>query len=153
MSQNKKSVWSAIILVTTILTLILLVAQIVSTTISLPVATEAARQAALDGGASPTDADLVATIAISAVIGALTVGSVFDVLRIVGGFLFSLKGRWGIFCIVVAIISVATGVWGLISTLTAAGGVKPVSLVLDILSLGVAVLFCVACFKHRAENQ
>ena len=149
--QNKKSVWSTIILVCTIITLILLVASIVVTSLGAPAIADAAKKAAVDQGLTPSEADLAATVAVGAIYAALVVGAIFDVFRIVGGFLFSLKGRWGIFCIVVSIISIASGVWSLVSDFTNHAAVS--SIIINVVGLLVAVLYCIACFKHRAENN
>lgn len=150
--QNKKSIWSIIILVCTVLTLILLVASIVTYAISIPVVSQAAKEAAQSqGDLSPAEIDMVVGVAVGGVIAALVLASIFDVFKIIGGFLFSLKGKWGIFCIVVAILGIISGVWGLISSITnKAGGA---TIAIDAVSLVVSVLFCVACFKHYQENK
>lgn len=149
--QNKMSVWAVIILVATIISLILLVTTIAISVVALPEAMAAAKQAALDGGATEAEADLAVAIAIGAVVVALVLSSVFDVLKIIGGFMFSLKGRWGIFCIVVSIISVVFGVWGVIGDISNHVGVA--SIVTGSIGLAVSVLLLVACFKHKAELQ
>lgn len=149
MAQNKHSIWSVIILIATIVSLVLLVSSIVMTAIGIPSVLELAKQTAIDSGVTAEEAELIAGIAVGAVIVALVFSSIFDILKIIGGFMFSLKGRWGIFCIVVSIISVATGIWSLISNIT--NHVAVGSIVVSSIGLAISVLLCVACFKHRAE--
>ena len=149
MAQNKKSIWSTIILIATIISFVLLVAAIVVLALGIPAVSEAAKQGAIEGGATAEEAGTIAGIAVAAVIVAFVFASVFDVLKIIGGFMFSLKGRWGLFCIIVSIISLATGIWSLIRDITK--GVAVGSIVVSVLSLLVSILLCVACFKHRAE--
>lgn len=149
MAQNKKSIWSVLILIATIISLVLLVTSVILMVVGIPAISEAAKQGAIEGGATQEEAGVIAGIAIGAVIVAFVFASVFDVLKIIGGFLFSLKGRWGIFCIIVSILSVASGIWTLVSDITnkAAAG----SIVVAGLSLAVSALLCFACFKHCAE--
>lgn len=149
MSQNKKSIWSTIIFIAALVSLILLVASIIILVVGAPAIIEATKQAAVNSGATEEEAGLAAGIAIGAVIVAFVFASVFDVLKIIGGFMFSLKGRWGIFCIIVSILSVASGVWSLISDISNKSGVA--SIITTSLSLALSVLLCVACFKHRQE--
>jgi len=143
------SLWAVIILVATIITLVMLVLSIVLTATGVPAALEVAKQAAIDGGASQTEADLAASIAVGVIIVALVFGSIFDVLKIIGGFMFSLKGRWGMFCIVVSIISVVFDTWGLISDISNKAAVA--NIVTSVVSLLVSMLLCVACLEHRKE--
>ena len=149
MSQNKKSIWSIIILVATIVTLVLLVASIVTTSVALPGVMEEAKQAAISGGATQEEATLAVAIATAAVVVAMVFASIFDLLKIIGGFMFSLKGRWGIFCIVVSILSLASSIWGIVSNVT--NGTGTASLVITIISLVVDLVLVVACFKHYQE--
>ena len=151
MAENKKSIWSTIILVCTIVTLILLVASIVATAVGLPAVLEEAKAAAIAQGVTPEEANLAATIAVGIVVVVLVFSSLIDIFKIIGGFLFSLKGRWGVFCIVVAILSILSGVWGLVNNITnKAGGL---TIAFTAIGLAVSVLFCVACFKHLQENK
>lgn len=151
MAQNKKSIWSTIILIATIISFVLLVAAIVVLAIGMPAVSEAAKQGAIEGGATEQDAATIAGIAVAVVIVAFVFASVFDVLKIIGGFMFSLKGRWGLFCIIVSIISLATGIWSLVSDISK--GVAVSSIVIAGLGVAVSALLVVACFKHRAENK
>ena len=64
--QNKMSIWAVIILVATIISLILLVVTITVTALALPEAMEAAKQAAIDGGATEEEALIAVGIAIGA---------------------------------------------------------------------------------------
>ena len=151
MAQNKKSVWSLIILICTIATLVILVGTIIVTSVGLPAVLEAAKQAAIAEGASASDADLVAGVVGGVAIAVLVISSIFYLFEILGGFLFSLKGRWGIFCIVIAIISLAFAVYSLINGITNNSGAG--TIVINAISLAVNLLFVVACFKHLQENR
>ena len=143
------SIWAVIILVATIISLVLLVTSIVLTAIGIPGVMETAKQAALDEGVTADEANILAVAAIGVIIAALVFSSIFDILKIIGGFMFSLKGRWGIFCIIVSLISLATGVWSLISNISNKVGVG--TIITDSLSVALSLLIVVACFKHRAE--
>lgn len=149
MAKNKMSIWAVIILVATIISLVLLVTSIVLTTIGIPGVMETAKQAALDEGVTADEANILAVAAIGVIIAALVFSSIFDILKIIGGFMFSLKGRWGIFCIIVSLISLATGVWSLISNISNKVGVG--TIITDSISVALSLLIVVACFKHRAE--
>ena len=151
MPKNKTSVWSVIILVATIISLILLATSATLTSLAIPEAYNQALAAAQQQGATGQDAEFAASLAVTVIIVALVFASAFDVLKIVGGFLFSLKGRWGVFCIVVSILSLVFGIWSLISNITNKAGVG--TIVTGSISLAVSVLLVIACFKHRAENQ
>ena len=152
MSKNKMSLWAVIILVATIISLALLVTSIAVTAVAIPVALQTAKDAAMaEGGITPEEADLVAGIAIAVMIVALVLSSVFDVLKIIGGFMFSLKGRWGIFCIIVSILSFASGIFALVNDIRNYAGVG--TIVVSSLSLAVSAILVLACFKHRAEIQ
>lgn len=146
---KKLSVWSIIILVATIISLILLVTSITVTSLGIPAAMEVARQAAKDAGVPAAEQELAATIAVGAIVAALAFSAAFDVLKIVGGFLFSLKNRWGIFCIVVSIISIATTVWSLVADISNKAGAG--SIVIDSIALAVGALLVFANFKHYGE--
>lgn len=146
------SLWAVIILVATIISLALLVTSIAVTAVAIPVALQTAKDAAMaEGGITPEEADLVAGIAIAVMIVALVLSSVFDVLKIIGGFMFSLKGRWGIFCIIVSILSFASGIFALVNDIRNHAGVG--TIVVSSLSLAVSAILVLACFKHRAEIQ
>ena len=149
--KNKLSLWAIIILIATIVSAILLVTTIAVTAVGTAAVGAAAKQAAIDTGSTPDEAQLIATVTVSAIITALVIGSIFDVLKIIGGFMFSLKGRWGVFCIVVSILSAAGSLWQLISDITNKAGTG--SIILAVVGLVVSLVLCVACFMHRKENQ
>ncbi|MBO6286495.1 MAG: hypothetical protein J6O18_09340 [Bacilli bacterium] len=149
--KNKTSVWSIIILIASIISLILLVSEIIVVTVGMPAVQEAARQAAADQGLTQQEIDLAVSVAVGAVIGGLVAGCIFDVFKIIGGFLFSLKGRWGVFCIVVAILGAIGSVVSLINGITNKAGAG--TIVTNVISIAIDVLLIVACFKHRAENR
>ena len=151
MAENKKSVWSTIILVVTIISLVLLVLTVILTVVAIPAVTTAAKQAAEQEGLKPAEVDLAVSVVIGSVVAALVISSAFQVLKIIGGFKFALQGKWGIFCIVVAILAVGFGIWSLISNIAnKAGGA---TIATTSISLIVDVIFCIACFKHHAEIQ
>ena len=151
MAENKKSVWSIIILVATIISLIILVASIVVLAVGLPATIAAARQAAIDQGTPQAEVDMVVSLAIGVVIFAFVLASLFSVFKIIGGFMFSLKGRWGIFCIVVSILSAVSGIYSLVTDITNKSSAATITI--SIIGLIIDVLLVVACFKHRAELQ
>ena len=151
MAENKKSVWAIIILVATIISLIALVASIVVLAVGLPTTIAAARQAAIDQGTPQAEIDLAVSIAIGAIIAAFVIASIFSILKIIGGFMFSLKGRWGIFCIVVSILSAVSGIYSVVSDISNKS--SALTITISIISLLVDILLVVACFKHRAELQ
>lgn len=150
MAQNKKSIWSLIILITTIVSLVLLIAGVVTLALGVPAAKDVAYNAAIESGNSADEATVIASVAVGTLIGVFVVSSIFDVLKIIGGFMFSLKGRWGIFCIVVAILGLVGSIGTLISDITNKAGAG--SIAINAVSVAVDALLVVACFKHRAEN-
>lgn len=151
MVQNKKSVWSVIILVATIISLILLIAQVVTTAVAIPTAVQLVRTEGGKQGLPADQIELLVAAAIGSIVAGLVAGSIIEILRIIGGFLFSLKGRWGVFCIVMAIISGAFSVYTLISAITTKSGAG--TIVIAAIDLVICVLLIVACFKHYAENK
>ena len=147
--MKKLSVWSLIILITTVASLILLATSIILSVVGIPTIMAITKQAAIDQGIPEADIAMVVNIAIITIVVALVIASIFDILKIIGGFLFSLKGRWGIFCIVVAIISVVSTVIGLVNDIkNKAGGGE---IAVNIMSIVVSAIYCFACFKHKAE--
>ncbi len=149
MKQNKLSVWSIIILVVTVISLILLVFSIVSTAIAMPTVMAAAKQAAEAEGAGEEAVKLAMNIAMGAVIAAVVISSIFSVLQIIGGFLFSLKGKWGVFCIVVAILGLAAAIFDLVNDISKKAGAMSISV--SSITIAVNALMVVACFKHKQE--
>lgn len=149
MKQNKLSVWAIIILVVTVISLILLVFSIVSTAIAMPTVMAAAKQAAEAEGAGEEAVKLAMNIAMGAVIAAVVISSIFSVLQIIGGFLFSLKGKWGVFCIVVAILGLAAAIFDLVNDISKKAGAMSISV--SSITIAVNALMVVACFKHKQE--
>ena len=150
MAKNKKSIWSLIILIATIVSLVLLIAGVVILALGVPAAKDAAYNAAIEGGSNAEEANLIVGIAIGTIIGIFIASSIFDVLKIIGGFMFSLKGRWGIFCIVVAILGLGGSIGSLIADFVNKAGAA--SIAINAVSVAVGALLVVACFKHKAEN-
>lgn len=151
MAQNKKSVWSLIILICTIATLAILIGTIVVTAVGLPGLIEQAKELAISEGATADEAGAIAAVVGGVAVAVLVISSIFYFFEILGGFLFSLKGRWGIFCIVIAVLSVVTSIYNLISGISNhAGGA---TIAIDAIGLAVNLLFGVACVKHLQENR
>ncbi len=150
--KNKKSIWSTIILVVAIVSLILLVVSIVTTITGMAGVEALVREEAANQGL--TDEALIA-IAIGTakamLVVSLIIGSLFEILQIIGGFKFSLQGKWGMFCIVVSILGVVFGAISVVSDFQNKAAIG--TIVTNVLSLALSVLLCVACFKHRAENM
>ena len=151
MAQNKKSIWSIIILVASLVTLALLVTSIVLTAVGVPSALEVAKQEAIAAGSTAEEAELIAGVAIAVVVVVLVIGSLFDVFKVIGGLLFSLKGRWGIFCIVVAVLSIAGGIYSFINGLT--NHAQASNTIIDGIKLAVSLLYGCACVMHFKENR
>ena len=150
--KNKLSVWSLIILITTIASLILLAISIILSAVGIPTVMAVAKQTAIDQGLPEADVTLAVNIAVIILIVTLVLASIFDILKVIGGFMFSLKGKWGMFCIVMAIISVVSTVLSLISDIRNRAGIGDI--IVNVVSIVVSLIYCYACFKHRAEvNQ
>ena len=154
--QNKKSIWSTLLLVATFLMLASVVVSIITVIVVLPqtleAAKEVARQEAAAQGYSVTEEvlDLAMSVAKTAVIVSLVFVIIIAGLEILGGFLFSLKGKWGIFCIVVGVLGVLGGIGNLMG-ITAS--TQAASIVSDVISFLVSGLFCVASIMHYIENK
>ena len=147
--MKKPSIWSIIILVATIISLVLLVVSIAVFAVGVPALKDAAYQGAIDSGATAEEATVIVSLALGLAIGVLVFASIFEVFKIIGGFMFSIKGRWGIFCIVVAIISAVSALFSLINGATKNPSVA--GIVTNAITLAIDVLLVVACFKRRAE--
>ena len=150
--KNKKSIWSTIILIVALVTLVLLVISVVSTIMDLANVEAAVRAEAEKQGVDEEAAIVLAIgLAQGAIIAGLVIGSIFDVLEIIGGLLFSLKGKWGMFCIVASIIALVFGFIRVITNST--NGSDGLTIALNFVDLILAILFCIASFKHRKENK
>ena len=136
--KNKKSVWSTIILVVAILMALSVVISLVSLIVQIPVAREQAMETLLNQGVSESVAEAAVETAISSLVAGYIIGLTFNAFEAIGGFLFSLKGKWGMFCIVASIIALVFGFIRVITT-------WPLVV--------LAILFCIASFKHRKENK
>ncbi|MBR4275251.1 MAG: hypothetical protein IKQ34_04500 [Bacilli bacterium] len=154
--QNKKSIWSTLLLIATFLMLASVVVSIITVIVVLPqtmeAAKEIARQEAAAQGYSVTEEvlDLAMSVAKTAVIVSLVFVIIIAGLEILGGFLFSLKGKWGIFCIVVGVLGVLGGIGNLMG-ITAT--TQPATIISDVISFLVSGLFCVASIMHYIENK
>lgn len=145
--QNKKSIWSAVILFTALVSLVLLIITVILT-IAVVVS---AKDELIAEGMNPSEAVAGALIASIVVFIIFILVSSFDILKIVGGFLFALKGKWGIFCIIVALLAFASNLTNLIYFLNNAAEVGNIVIaVLDLVASGVLAL---ACIMHRNENK
>ena len=154
--QNKKSIWSTLLLIATFLMLASVVVSIITVIVVLPqtmeAAKEIARQEAAAQGVTVSEEvlEMAMNIAKSAVIVSLVFVIIIAGLEILGGFLFSLKGKWGIFCIVVGVLGVLGGIGNLMG-ITAS--TQAASIVSDVISFLVSGLFCVASIMHYIENK
>lgn len=154
--QNKKSIWSTLLLVATFLMLASVVVAIVTVIAVLPqtmeAAKEIARQEAAAQGVSVSEEvlDLAMSVAKTAVVVSLVFVVIISGLEILGGFLFSLKGKWGIFCIVIGVLGVLGGIGNLMS-ITAT--TQAATIISDVISFLVSGLFCVASIMHYIENK
>ncbi len=154
--QNKKSIWSTLLLVATFLMLASVVFAIVTVIAVLPqtleAAKEIARQEAAAQGVSVSEEvlDLAMSVAKTAAIASLVFVVIISGLEILGGFLFSLKGKWGIFCIVIGVLGVLGGIGNLMG-ITAT--TQAANIISDVISFLVSGLFCVASIMHYIENK
>ena len=154
--QNKKSIWSTLLLIATFLMLASVVVSIITVIAVLPqtmeAAKEIARQEAAAQGYSVSEEvlDLAMSVAKTAVIVSLVFVIIIAGLEILGGFLFSLKGKWGIFCIVVGVLGVLGGIGNLMG-ITAS--TQAATIISDVISFLVSGLFCVASIMHYIENK
>lgn len=154
--QNKKSIWSTLLLVATFLMLASVVVAIITVIAVLPqtmeAAKEIARQEAAAQGVSVSEEvlDLAMNVAKTAVIVSLVFVVIISGLEILGGFLFSLKGKWGIFCIVIGVLGVLGGIGNLMG-ITAT--TQAATIISDVISFLVSGLFCVASIMHYIENK
>lgn len=154
--QNKKSIWSTLLLVATFLMLASVVVAIITVIAVLPqtmeAAKEIARQEAAAQGYSVSEEvlDLAMNVAKTAVIVSLVFVVIISGLEILGGFLFSLKGKWGIFCIVVGVLGVLGGIGNLMG-ITAT--TQAATIISDVISFLVSGLFCVSSIMHYIENK
>ena len=151
MAKNKMSIWAIVILVVTIVLAAFLLTSVIAFSTSISTVMETARAEAAKHSTDPAEIDLIAGAAVGVIIAAFAASAVVEVLQIIGGFLFSLKGRWGIFCIIMSIISAATNLWELISDITNRAGA--LSIVSTSICLVLSIVIVIACFKHRAENR
>ena len=152
--QNKKSVWSTILLIATFLMLASIVVSIVTMIVSLPTIMEIARSIMMEEAGDKLDEASI-ELALQITKTGIIVGLVFAViiygLEVLGGFLFSLKGRWGVFCIVIGVLGVLFGIFDLTDL---GNGQNTVGTILStIFSFAVTVAFCVASIMHYIENK
>ena len=147
--KNKLSIWAIIILVATILSLIFLVSGIVITVAGFGAAGAAARQAAIDSGADAAAADLAVSMAIGIAVVVLILASLLDIFKIIGGFKFSLQGKWGMFCIIISMIGAIFALVGLIDAFKTPGNVT--NLIYYIGEFLTSALLAVACIMHKIE--
>ena len=153
--QNKKSIWSTLLLVATALMLVSVVVAIVTVMVVLPetmeAAKEVARQEAAAQGVTVSEEvlEMAINIAKSAVIVSLVFVVIISGLEILGGFLFALKGKWGIFCIVIGVLGVLGGIGNLMS-ITAS--TQPATIISDVISF-LSFLCCIYHALHRKQES
>ena len=150
--QNKKSIWSTLLLVATLLMLASAVISIVTTIVTLPEIMEAAKEIAKTELASrgytisEEALDMAMNTARTAAVMGLVFATLIAGLEVLGGLLFSLKGKWGIFCIVVGVLGIIGGFTNVFSSTAS-------TVVTNIIGLLVSGLFCVSSVMHYRENK
>lgn len=145
--QNKKSIWSTIILIVAILTIITTTIEFVSVVTSV----ERVKEIALEEANGDDFTSLLVNVAASSFVTGAVIGVILAAFQIIGGFLFSLKGKWGTFCIVISILGIFAQGINLSNNLTT-NGVLPLTIVMNFVMLAIYIVYCIACFKHRSEN-
>ena len=145
--QNKKSIWSTIILIVAILTIITTTIEFVSVVTSI----DKVREVALEEADGDDSALLLVFVMASSLVTGAVIGVILAAFEIIGGFLFSLKGKWGTFCIVISILGIFAQGINLSNNLTT-NGVLPLTIVMNFVMLAIYIVYCIACFKHRSEN-
>ena len=145
--QNKKSIWSTIILIVAILTIITTTIEFVSVVTSI----DKVREVALEEANGDDFTTLVVNAVASSFVTGAVIGVILAAFEIIGGFLFSLKGKWGTFCIVISILGIFAQGINLSNNLTT-NGVLPLTIVMNFVMLAIYIVYCIACFKHRSEN-
>ena len=149
--KNKKSLWSNLILIIAIIMLVSIVISIVNLIVQLPAAREAAMQEAMAAGYSESVAEVAVDAVIGGVVAGFVLGLTFNAFEVIGGFLFSLKGKWGMFCVVIAAISLG---FCTIRVFTNIGnGSDALTIILNIVDVILAAIFLVASIMHRKENK
>lgn len=144
------------LLIASLLVLASIVLAIVVLAATLPeileMAKELSRQTLAEQGYQVTEEQL--DLAIQAVKTSMIAGLIFAALiegiMALGGFLFSLKGKWGMFCIIVGILSVVVEIFGFTNL---GEGTTPANVVSKIISFLIAGLFCLASIMHYRENK
>lgn len=153
---NKKSVWSTMLLVASALFIVLTIINIVRSIIVMPIFTEQSRSIAEEMFAEAsypyTEEDVDMTV--RAAEGLLIVGLIFvsaiDCLVSLGGFLFSHKGKWGVFCIIVGIIGVLSKSFDFTNLNKES---EILTVVLTIIGFLAVLAFCVSSIMHYRENK
>ena len=138
-------------MVVAILTIITTTINLVSVVTSIDKVREVALEAAHEANLKGEAAQLVVNATASSVVTGAVIGAILAAFEIVGGFLFSLKGKWGTFCIVISILGIIGQGISLSSNLTTEG-VLPLTIVINFVELAIYIVYCIACFKHRSEN-
>ncbi len=153
---NKKSVWSTMLLVASALFLVLVIVNIVRSIIIMPVSMEQSRSITEEIFASAnypyTEEDVEMTVQAAKVgfIVGLVFVSAIECLVSLGGFLFSRKGKWGMFCIIVGVIGVLIESFGFKSLNKES---EILTVVLTIIDFLVVLAFCVSSIMHYRENK
>lgn len=149
--KNKKSVWSIIILVCTIIFTITFVISVVNYMVTLPTATEVAVNELVKQGYEEDLARGAVSTAMSMTTTLMVLVWTFKVFQLIGGFFFSLKGKWGKFCIVASIIVLVCSFIVMFNNI--GQHADALTIVLNIVDVILAGLFCAACCMHRKENK
>ena len=134
--------------------MIVAILTIITTTIefvSVVTSIDKVREVALEEANGDDFTTLVVNAVASSFVTGAVIGVILAAFEIIGGFLFSLKGKWGTFCIVISILGIFAQGINLSNNLTT-NGVLPLTIVMNFVMLAIYIVYCIACFKHRSEN-
>ena len=152
MNRLKNNAWAMVLFVVTSVALALAIANTIITIMGINEVVEAAIQATRETTPDATEEALqfAGAVAKGAAIAAMVFALSFSVLIAIGGYMYSLKGKWGVFCLVVAIlkiIGVAITLFGMVGK-----SIQPLNLVTNILDIVMSGLFVVSVFMLRRKD-
>ncbi len=154
MDRIKKSTWAMTVFILTVISTVMFVVALITFFTGMGAVRQSLYEAAKQADSKATEETLQATvnIAMGITIGIAAIGWILSGLVLLGGYLFSLKGRWAMFCIVMAIISAVAAVFSFIGVFTS-GAINVPNLVSNFISLALNVVMAVACIKLRIEDK
>ena len=152
MNRLKSNVWAMILFIVTSIALAYAVANTILTIIGIDQVVNDAIQATRETtpDASEEVLAVAGAVAKGIAIGGLVFALSFSILIAIGGYMYSLKGKWGVFCLVVAILKII----GVAITLVTMIGksMEPMTLVTNILDIVISGLFVVSVFMLRRKD-